>query len=114
MINFKNKNPFRELNDRGVFNNKYICVVLFNGSLKSVDNVAEYMHPRFVWLNDDDKNNPMLEVRFSIKDKESVFISVGNYIIKNKDTRKISISDTNPFIFCKDEYEFNIVNMIEE
>ena len=40
MINFKNKNPFRELNDRGVFNNKHICVVLFNGSLKSVDNFS--------------------------------------------------------------------------
>lgn len=114
MINFKNKNPFRELNDRGVFNNKHICVVLFNGSFKSVDNVAAYMHPRFIWLNDDDKNNLMLEVRFSIKDKESIFIGVGNYIIKNKDTRKISISDTNPFIFCKDEYELDIVNMIEE
>lgn len=113
MIDFNNKNPFEKLNDRGMFNDKHICVVLFDGSTKSVDNIAMYMHPCFVWLNDDN-NNPTLEIRFSIKDKESTYINIGNYIIKNKDTKKISISNTNPFILYKGEnHGLGTIHLIE-
>ena len=83
---------------------KEICEYIVN----SYNNEVEEINDIRKWFD----YHRSITKYFSIKDKESIFISVGNYIIKNKDTRKISISDTNPFIFCKDEYELDIVNMI--